>query len=270
MARTLQEVIQTLEALAPLSLAGSWDNVGVLVEPAHPDSLVHRGLLTIDLTSSILAKAIEEGAEFIVSYHPVLFGGAKALTRSNPHTEMIMKAVQAGVTIYSPHTALDAVEGGVNDWLIKAIGDVHEVTAIEPDPAYPAPAGMGRRGRLTTPTTMTDVILRTKAYLGLEAIRVATTNAHREGAAIETLAVCPGAGGSMLSGLKDVDLVLTGEMRHHDILRLNANGSSVVLTDHTNCERGYLPLFAKKLTEALNDDVVWRVSVDDRDPLEVV
>jgi putative NIF3 family GTP cyclohydrolase 1 type 2 len=85
---------------------------------------------------------------------------------------------------------------------------------------------------------------------------------------VETLAVCPGAGGSLLRNAR-ADLLLTGEMRHHDVLAANARGSTVVLTDHTNCERGYLPVLRDKLLEQLPDLGVV-VSELDADPLRVV
>merc|ERR1712224_691024 len=58
---------------------------------------------------------------------------------------------------------------------------------------------------------------------------------------VKSVAVCAGSGSSVLSGVK-ADMFLTGEMTHHQILQANDNGTTVVLTDHSNTERGYLPV----------------------------
>jgi putative NIF3 family GTP cyclohydrolase 1 type 2 len=58
-------------------------------------------------------------------------------------------------------------------------------------------------------------------------------------------------------------------MRHHDVLARNARGTHVLLADHTNTERGYLPEFAKRLMR-LCPGLLVSVSQIDRDPLQVV
>ena len=62
-------------------------------------------------------------------------------------------------------------------------------------------------------------------------------------------------------------IFLTGEMRHHDVLTRVAQGSAVILTEHSNSERGYLKLFAEKVAEATGTTVF--ASESDRDPLSL-
>ena len=269
MANHLSTVINALETLAPLRLAGSWDNVGLLLEPTATDPQISTGFLTIDLNEAVLQEAIECGAQMIVSYHPILFAGVKSITQSNAHTRMLLKAIGHEISIYSPHTALDAVVGGVNDWLLESLGGVDNVVAIEPAPMDVSPTGMGRSGTLKNPLTLEEVIPRLKAYLSLPTLRVAATPHHASGQRISSLAVCPGAGGSLLADLSNHDLVITGELRHHDVLGLNARGCSVILTEHTNCERGYLPRLQAQLTGQLGSETTWRISTVDQDPLIV-
>jgi putative NIF3 family GTP cyclohydrolase 1 type 2 len=59
-------------------------------------------------------------------------------------------------------------------------------------------------------------------------------------------------------------------MRHHDVLAKTEAGSSVILTDHTNTERPYLPTLAARLRESLGAKVEVKVSKVDADPLNVV
>jgi dinuclear metal center YbgI/SA1388 family protein len=261
-------VLAALDALAPLRHAAPWDNVGLLVEPPARPAItgIH---LTIDLTEAVYDEARAAGAELIVAYHPPIFGGLKRLTLATPMTRTLLRAVADGVAIYSPHTALDAVVGGVNDWLIDGLGGIRERAAIEPardavDPAH----GMGRTGRLVTPLTPAEVVARLKPHLGLSGLRAAWAERHR-GGAIETVAVCPGAGGSLFEAVGPVDLLLTGEMRHHDVLARVAAGTSVILTDHTNTERGFLPTYAAQLRQAA-PGVTVTVSALDADPLVIV
>ncbi|NP_001139952.1 NIF3-like protein 1 [Salmo salar] len=65
----LKEVLKVLEQLAPLSLAESWDNVGILVEPikCRPIKTI---LLTNDLTDSVMSEAEAMNCDLIISYHP--------------------------------------------------------------------------------------------------------------------------------------------------------------------------------------------------------
>ncbi|MGE5785841.1 MAG: Nif3-like dinuclear metal center hexameric protein, partial [Myxococcales bacterium] len=77
-----------------------------------------------------------------------------------------------------------------------------------------------------------------------------------------------GAGGSVFERVEQADLLLTGEMRHHSILAAAANGLSVVVTDHTNTERGYLPQLADMLRRRLGD-IQISIAKSDRDPLVI-
>lgn len=67
------------------------------------------------------------------------------------------------------------------------------------------------------------------------------------------------------------ELFISGEMGHHEVLDFNHKGISVILTEHSNCERGYLSVFAGLLGKELGDDQVeCIVSEKDHDPLTVV
>ena len=67
-----------------------------------------------------------------------------------------------------------------------------------------------------------------------------------------------------------MDLWLTGEMSHHEVLDATHQGISVVLTDHSNTERGFLKVLQPKLVEILDQKIKVIISEKDRDPLQVV
>lgn len=257
MSRTLAEALTALDRLAPLRGAASWDNVGLLLEGDRP---IRRAVVTIDLTAGVLAEALDADVDLVIAYHPPLFRPIKALRRSDPTGRALIGLARRGVHLYSPHTALDVVPGGINDWLLEAFGEVDEVRPITPDPVD-SRGGEGRIARLGVPRSLGELTEAIKAFLGLASVRVSGD----PGATIRTVAVCPGAGGSLFEGLRDVDLLLTGELRHHDVLGFAARGAACVLTEHTNTERGYLPRYARHLTEALGIEV--RVAASDADPL---
>jgi dinuclear metal center YbgI/SA1388 family protein len=128
MALALGEVTALLEKLAPLEYAESWDNVGLLLEPAEdrvapgaPPS-VRRVMLLVDFTERVLAEALERDVDLVCAYHPPIFEPLKRLRATAPNERVALSAARAGLAVYSPHTALDAAPGGVNDWLAEALG----------------------------------------------------------------------------------------------------------------------------------------------------
>ena len=268
---TLAGVLAALEEIAPLRYAAGWDNVGLLVESADSASGVQRVLLTIDLTAQVWSEAAGLGAQLIVAYHPPIFGGLKRLQRRAPQQRILLEAIARGVSVYSPHTAADAAVGGVNDWLAEGLGQVASSEPIVPHVEggeRVSGVGMGRRLSLTAPRTLEQVVQELKGHLGLPHLRLAAAPGHAEGAPITSVAICPGAGGSLFEGLREVDLLVTGEMRHHDVLSRVATGTSVILTEHTNCERGWLKVLARRLSVAV-PGLQAVVSARDADPLTV-
>lgn len=263
MTRRIEEIVQVLEAIAPLGLAEDWDNVGMLLAPRE-SAEISAALLTIDLTETVLAEARAAGVELVVAYHPAIFKGPRRLTRRTASERILIDALRAGLFVYSPHTALDAAPGGINEWLGSLLGS----GVGRPIIAHPRNDGMGagRFVELDVPVSLTDAIARIKSGLGLSYLRVAASHQHQTGETIRTFAVCAGAGGSVFERLSRADLLLTGELRHHDILARVSDGMSVVVTDHTNTERGYLPVLKAQLEQRLAGLEV-RIAKADRDPL---
>ncbi|XP_041830888.1 NIF3-like protein 1 [Melanotaenia boesemani] len=345
----LKDILQVLEQLAPLSLAESWDNVGLLVEPSkcRPVTTI---LLTNDLTDTVMEEAVAVSCDLIISYHPPLFRPIKRLVQKDWKQRLAIRAVEAGIAIFSPHTSWDSVKGGVNDWLVGGLGrgqvsvlsqafggaspnhklefmvrSTEELNAVmeelkacdggttlqysgssadnsgvrvsitcsdsaltpsvhtllqhsSPSQSLsilklekpPLPGhGQGRLSVLDQPVTVATAIQKMKSHLGLSHLRLALGSGKTLESSVCVVAVCAGSGASVLSGVK-ADLYITGEMSHHEVLDAVANGTSVILSDHSNSERGFLAVFRERLAATLPDSVTVVVSKADRDPLEVV
>ena len=75
----LKVVTKTLENFAPNSYAGSWDNVGLLIEPSEP-KIVKKVMLTNDLTEPVMQESLNAQVDLIISYHPPIFRPLKRIT----------------------------------------------------------------------------------------------------------------------------------------------------------------------------------------------
>ncbi len=119
MPRPLADIVRALGRIAPLHLAEPWDKVGLLVD--GDGRAISRALLAIDVTPEVLAEAKAARADLIVGYHPLLFKPLERLDGATWQGRVALDAVRAGIAVYSPHTALDAVAGGINDWLVECV-----------------------------------------------------------------------------------------------------------------------------------------------------
>src|SRR5947209_1355564 len=117
---TVAEVASYLEQVAPLALAESWDNVGLLLGDAAAP--VRRVMTCLTVTPETVAEAVREEARLIVSHHPILFRPARRWTTASAEGRMLLTLVQAGAAVYSPHTAFDNTTGGINDILCRRLG----------------------------------------------------------------------------------------------------------------------------------------------------
>src|SRR5262245_34908112 len=123
---TVAEFAAYLERFAPCATAAEWDNVGLLL--GDPADSIERVMTCLTITPDVVAEAVRERVNLIVSHHPLLFRAVKKLTASTPDGKVVLPLLRAGIAVYSPHTAFDNCAGGINDSLCGLLG----VTNAEP------------------------------------------------------------------------------------------------------------------------------------------
>ena len=366
------DLLRALDHIAPRSLAAEWDNVGVVLgSGAQPCS---RALVAIDLTDAVLDEAIRLKSQAIVLYHPPIFTPLRQLNDGSPRGALLLRAARAGIALLSPHTALDAADGGVNDFLCSVVGEgqstplepavatptgqSHRVTVHVPidhvdavraamaragagtigeythcsfevvgsgtfmpgdrarpsvgsrgtlervtecrlekvcsaanlaavvaairashpyeEPAFtiealaPVPmprAGQGRLMRLRAPMAARSIARALAAGLRLKHIELVGDPSQRHA----VIGLCAGSGGELIAGARrqGATLFITGELKHHDRLDAAAHGTSVVLCGHTETERPYLRVLARRLQRLLPGLKV-AVSKADRPPARLL
>ena len=103
-------------------------------------------------------------------------------------------------------------------------------------------AGMGRIVRFSSPQPLLSIIDRIGLGLGNPRGFPIAIPQGKEASDINisSVAICAGSGGSLFSGLHDVDLLFTGELSHHEALAAIESGKCVITLFHSNTERGFL------------------------------
>lgn len=252
---TVQQLYEAMQALAPLELAESWDNPGLLVDCG---GAVHRVLTALDITPEVVEEAAAKQCEMIVSHHPVIFDPLKRL---GPQ-DVPFQLVRAGISAICMHTNLDAAAGGVNEVLAGIFG------MQDPEPFA---EGCGRVGSIE-PITVPQLACKAQQELA------ARCNAPDVGPAVQVkfadtgkpvrrLAVISGAGGSLFEEAlaMGADCLLTGEANHHHACDAKRLGLSLIAAGHYATEFPVTAAVAEKLRAAL-PGVEVLVSTANKDP----
>lgn len=91
-----------------------WDNDGKMCVPC-PDREVRKVLVCLDVCSEAIDYAIKNDFDCIISHHPLIFDPLKCIDASTHTGRKIYKIMKNDISVFSFHTRLDKVSGGVND-----------------------------------------------------------------------------------------------------------------------------------------------------------
>lgn len=286
-AATVRDVLAALEAAYPPALAESWDAVGLVCgDPAEP---VRRVLVAVDPVAETVEEALQEGAQLLVTHHPLLLRGVHGVPADDPKGALVHRLVRAGAALFCAHTNADVADPGVSDALAAALG--LRVTGLlsprpaglpAPGPAAPGPAksagsaepgpvgrgaGLGRIGELPQTEPLRTFTERVRAALPPTAWGVrAAGDPDRP---VRRVAVCGGAGDSLLADARraGTDAFVTADLRHHPASEyLEAGGPALVDVAHWASEHPWCAQAASVVSAALGGTVDVRVSQRRTDP----
>ena len=122
----ISDIYNMLDEKYNFSSACFYDNPGHLVG-SHQDEV--KGILVcLDCTDEAVTEAIEKGVNLIISHHPVIFDGLKAVTEES----IVFRLIRNGISVISMHTNLDIAENGVCETLCNVLSPItlENVTAV--------------------------------------------------------------------------------------------------------------------------------------------
>jgi dinuclear metal center YbgI/SA1388 family protein len=210
----ISDIINEIEALAPLLLQEGFDNAGVQV--GDVSRAATGGLLCLDVTEAVVDEAIEKGCNLIISHHPLAFKPFKSLTGHTSIERCMIKACKSDLVIYAAHTNLDNAYGGVNYRLAEIIGlqDVRILSPHENPLLKLDMVGSGIVGDLPESEEAPGFLLRIKNLFQAACVKHSVLT----GQPIRRVAVCGGSGAFLIPEAiaSGADVFITGEARYND------------------------------------------------------
>lgn len=120
MAVTVKDIAASMDRWAPQGLAYDWDRVGLQVgTPSHE---VSRVLTCLTPGRDALSAAKKSGANLVVAHHPLVFKPLPHLRADHPVVRLCLDYHEAGIAVFTAHTNLDLVPGGVSHVLAETLG----------------------------------------------------------------------------------------------------------------------------------------------------
>ncbi len=246
MPATVEQVLEFLNTLAPLSTAESYDNVGLLT--GSPTAAVTGIAACLDITQEIIDETLSKNANLVVSHHPVIFQPVKRILAGSP----VYTLVRNDISAIAMHTNFDMCEAGVNDAMLELLG--WESTEVL-EQTNPNGLGIGRTVNLPLGFTAKALAEHCKQSLDLECVKYCEGDTH----AITRVAVCSGSGGDLLGRAKALGChaLITGDVKHSVWIEAVNSGMALIDAGHYGTEKCVSHRIASLLSRAFPDIPVF-------------
>lgn len=244
-----KDIMSYLDKLAPQSLACDWDNPGFQVGRA--DKEVKKILVALDATDEVIEQAVQEGADMIVTHHPMIFRAMKRVNDQDFIGRRIVKLLQNDISYFAMHTNFDIAPGCMADLAAEQLGIISEEPLEVTGEVDGQPVGIGKIGTLKmfhsdgmTPEEIASLV---KEKFGLPYVTMYGAEQVKE--PVSHIAISPGSGGSMVREAikKRVPVLITGDIGHHDGIDAAANGVAVIDAGHYGIEQIFIPFVVQYL-----------------------
>jgi GTP cyclohydrolase I len=253
---TVKDIITLMETIAPPQLAEKWDNSGLQL--GKRDWPVTRILTALDPSPEVVAEATKQKADMLITHHPLLFAPLKSIDLDTPAGDIIGKALEYHLSIYSAHTNLDSVADGLNDILASRLELLNiaalQLLASSPDFISPEgegtlsparPQGLGRTGELAATTTLRAYSIFVKKQLSLDHVTMIGNPELK----IRRVVVCTGSGSGLLDAFYSTgaQVYVSGDFRYHDARTAEANNVGLIDIGHFASEHLMVAALASRL-----------------------
>ena len=224
----VREITAAIEQFAPLALQESYDNAGLIV--GRPDAEVTRALLAVDVTEEVIAEAVAEGCDMIITHHPIVFQPLKRFNSATYVERCVEEAIRRGIVLYAAHTNLDSTAEGMS-WRVGQMLGVQNMRVMQPTVEG---AGFGVVGELEEAEPSAEFMQRVMRTFSVKALRHSDIVRPE----VRRVAICTGSGGSLIGEAQKsgADIYLTADLKYNDFMR---HENAIILADMGHFESEY-------------------------------
>lgn len=236
----ISELIEKIEKKFPLEFQEKWDNSGFLI--GNIENELKNVLVCLEITPETIDEAKVKNCNMIISHHPLIFSGIKKIDMDFKGKK-ILELIKNDIALYSTHTAIDV--NGLNEYIFEKIGFTSEGIISPTVEKY----GYGNYQSLRI--SEKEIISRLKDSLGLE--YVVKYGKKEE---FYKVGLITGSGMDFINEVKalDIDLFITGDIKHHEAMDSVEMGINLIDITHQGSEK-YFAEYMKKFIDDMKLDI---------------
>jgi dinuclear metal center YbgI/SA1388 family protein len=198
----------------------SYDNSGEQL--MFPNCELESIFLCLDITTNTVHEALENGANLIVTHHPLFFKHIKNIDESDPACKNLIELISNRVSIISLHTNLDKI-------FCRKLEEKLNLKHLEV--LFPEPGGqigLGTISEMPQDIILKDFLPYVSKKLGTDFLIYGGDDSKK----IKKIVLLNGAGGREVSKIIQYhhpDCIITGDVNYHSMLEAVEN--KIVLID---------------------------------------
>lgn len=235
----IMDIENLLTSLFPLENALGYDNPGLMTgsSSAYTSGVV----LSLDVTSSAIELCENKGVNLLITHHPLIFGGINTVSIDNSKGRLISSLIKRDIACYACHTNLDMTGEFGNLAIAEALDAVNpmHLEGVSCGVIFELP----KKDVLKNYAKKVTESLNSSGVITINSPDAPVSRVFVQGGAFDE--------DSMDAVIKSgADLIISGEIKHHLCVELEACGVSTLIAGHNATERIYLPKLKNVLAES--------------------
>ena len=228
------EVIKKLETLSPIYYAEEWDNVGLLA--GRRDKEVDTVYIALDATDDVIDEAVRWGADLLLTHHPLIFRKLSRVNTDDFIGKRVYQIIRNDISYYAMHTNFDVM--GMADAAADKIALKERRVLNVTYENGTSKEGCGRVGKLEKKMNIEECAELVKECFNVPNVKVF----GNMGDIVETVAIMPGSGGGYIKDAikAGADVMITGDIDHHEGIDAVAQGIGIIDAGHYGIEKLFI------------------------------
>lgn len=219
-------LLEVLDSFSPFILQESWDNSGLLLgEKNREFSQIY---LSLEVDREVLNKAEENSV--ILTHHPLIFSSLKQLDFSAYPSSLLELAIKKNISLIAMHTNFDKTHFGkyvVEKVLgIKDFKQDNFVMHFSWDKDFES---LGKH---------------IKEKMNVKTLKVVQSKNPK----CQNIALITGSGAGFIKNLKNIDCLITGDIKYHDAMEAIEKNMHLIDCGHYELERYFGEILDNILT----------------------